>query len=90
MSRLVDCQKLKQQLPGLNYAPYPGDLGVKIYTHISEKAWKMWLQHQTMMINEKHLSLADTEAQKYLTGEMEKFLFGGDYDKPEGYIAPEA
>ncbi len=89
MSRTVECSKLKQQLPGINYAPYPGELGEKIYNHISQKAWQMWLKHQTMMINEKHLSLADTESQKYLAGEMEKFLFGGDYDKPEGYTPPE-
>ncbi len=90
MSRMVNCSKLGEELPGLGFSPYPGELGVRIYKEISQQAWKMWLQHQTMMINEKHLSLADLDAQKYLAGEMEKFLFGGDYDKPEGYVPPEA
>ncbi len=89
MTRLVHCKKLNQQLSGLGFKPYPGDLGEKIYQNISQKAWQQWLQHQTMMINEKRLSLADTEAQQYLAEEMEKFLFGGDYDRPEGYT-PEA
>ncbi|HFB64699.1 MAG TPA: oxidative damage protection protein [Aeromonadales bacterium] len=89
MTHLVHCKKLNQQLPGLGFKPYPGDLGEKIYQNISQKAWQQWLQHQTMMINEKRLSLADTEAQQYLAEEMEKFLFGGDYDRPEGYT-PEA
>ena len=88
MSRMVNCSKLGEELPGLGFSPYPGDLGARIYNEISQQAWKMWLQHQTMMINEKHLSLADLDAQQYLAGEMEKFLFGGDYDKPEGYVPP--
>ncbi len=88
MSRLIQCEKLAEELPGMAFAPYPGELGERIYKHISQKAWKMWLQHQTMMINEKRLSLADADAREYLAGEMEKYLFGGDYDKPEGYIPP--
>ena len=88
MSRLIQCKKLAEELPGLSFMPYPGELGERIYNHISQKAWQMWLKHQTMMINEKRLSLADAEAREYLAGEMEKFLFGGDYDKPEGYTPP--
>jgi len=44
------------------------------------------MKHQTMLINEKHLSLADAESRQYLKSEMEKFLFGGDYDQIEGYV----
>ena len=46
----------------------------------------MWLEHQTMLINEKRLSLMDENTQKYLAEQMEKFLFGGDYDEAEGYV----
>ncbi len=88
MTRLVQCQKLNEELPGLTFLPYPGALGEKIYQNISMQAWQKWLQHQTMLINEKRLSLADLETREYLAGEMEKFFFGGDYDKPEGYIPP--
>ena len=41
-----------------------------------------------MLINEKHLSLVDPEARKYLQGEMEKFLSGEEYDLAEGYVPP--
>lgn len=86
MSRTVFCQKLQKELPGLNTPTYPGDLGQRIYQEISLQAWQMWLQHQTMLINEKRLSVIEPDTRAYLAGEMEKFLFGGDYDKPEGYI----
>ena len=89
MSRTVHCKKLDKELPGLNAPTYPGELGRKIYNNISMQAWQMWLQHQTMLINEKRLNVIEPETREYLAGEMEKFLFGGDYDKPEGYIPPE-
>ena len=86
MSRTVQCAKLDKEAEGLAFAPYPGDLGQKIFDSISQEAWQLWLNHQTMLINERQLSLIDPDARKYLEGEMEKFLFGGDYDEIAGYV----
>ena len=86
MTRLVQCAKLDKEAEGLAFAPYPGELGQKIFDSISQEAWQLWLNHQTMLINERQLSLIDPEARTYLEGEMEKFLFGGDYDQIEGYV----
>jgi len=83
---MIFCQKLQKDAEPMGFAPVPGELGQRILEGISSEAWQMWMKHQTMLINEKHLSLADAESRKYLTGEMEKFLFGGDYDKVEGYV----
>ena len=83
---MVFCQKLQKDGAPMAFAPVPGELGQKILNNISDEAWKLWMSHQTMLINEKHLSLADAEAREYLKGEMEKFLLGGDYDEIEGYV----
>ncbi|MFT6733353.1 MAG: Fe-S cluster biosynthesis and repair protein YggX [Polaribacter sp.] len=83
---MVFCEKLKKEGAPMSFAPVPGDLGQKILNNISNEAWQLWMTHQTMLINEKHLSLADAESRTYLKSEMEKFLFGGDYDKVEGYV----
>ncbi len=83
---MVFCQKLQKEAPAMAFSPIPGELGQKIIENISQEAWQLWMKHQTMLINEKHLSLADAKARTYLKGEMEKFLFGGDYDKVEGYV----
>lgn len=85
MSETVFCSKLQKEALALTFQPYPGELGERIVKEISQEAWMMWLNHQTMMINEKRLSLIDPEAQKYLAEQMELYLFGGDYEKPEGY-----
>ena len=88
MSRTVQCVLLDQELEGLDYAPYPGDLGVRIYNNVSKQAWQQWLAHQTMLINEYRLSPIEPQARKYLEGEMEKFFFGGGSNKP-GEFMPE-
>ena len=83
---MVFCQKLQKEGDEIAFAPVPGELGQRILQGISDEAWKLWMKHQTMLINEKHLSLADASARSYLKEEMEKFLFGGDYDEVEGYV----
>ena len=86
MSRNIQCVKLDKEAEGMDFAPYPGDLGQRIFDSISKEAWQMWMNHQTMLINERQLSMIDPEARNYLAGEMEKFLFGGALDKIEGYV----
>ncbi len=88
MSRTVLCRKYKEELEGLDRPPYPGAKGQEIYDTISKKAWKEWTDHQTMIINEKHLSMMDPSTRKFLQQEMEKFMDGGDYEKAEGYVPP--
>ncbi len=83
---MIFCQKLQKDGAPMSFAPVPGELGQRIIKNISNEAWLLWMKHQTMLINEKHLSLADAEARTYLKAEMEKFLFGGDYDEIEGYV----
>ena len=83
---MVFCQKLQKEGAPMSFAPLPGELGQKILDNISNEAWQMWIQHQTMLINEKHLSLADASSREYLKEQMEKFLFGGEIDEIEGYV----
>ena len=88
MSRTVNCAKLGREAEGLDFAPWPGDLGKRVYENISKEAWQLWIQHQTMIINEYRLNAMDPEARKMIATEMEKFLFGAGSDKPEGYVPP--
>ena len=83
----VYCIKLNKELDGLERAPYPGELGKKILSSVSKEAWQMWLDHQTMLINENNLNLFEESSQKYLKDQMEKYFFSdNDLDKIQGYI----
>jgi Fe-S cluster biosynthesis and repair protein YggX len=88
MTRMVFCSRLKREADALTFAPYPGDLGKRIFDNVSKEAWSQWLAHQTMLINENRLSPLDPKARKFLEGEMEKFLFGEGSDAPAGYVPP--
>lgn len=84
--RLIYCEKLKKESEGLDRIPYPGELGQRVYEHISKEAWQLWINHQTMLINEYRLSMLDPKARQFLATEMEKFLFGAGSEKPAGYV----
>ena len=40
MARTVQCVILKREAEGLDYAPYPGELGQRIYENVSKEAWQ--------------------------------------------------
>jgi Fe-S cluster biosynthesis and repair protein YggX len=75
MARRVECVKLKQEMDGLDFAPFPGELGQKVFENVSKEAWKQWLGQQTILINEYRLSSLDPKARSFLQEEMQKFLF---------------
>ncbi len=86
MARKVQCVLLKREAEGLDYLPYPGELGQRIYASISKEAWAQWVAHQTMLINENRLSTIEPKARAFLVAEMEKFLFGSGSEKPKEFV----
>ena len=90
MTRLVHCVRLRRDEPGLDFVPWPGELGKRIYAEVSKAAWGEWLAHQTMLINENRLSPLDPKTRPFLEAEMQKFLFGDGAEKPSGYVPPPA
>lgn len=88
MSRMVNCVKLKRESEGLAAAPYPGELGRRVFEQVSAQAWQMWLEHQTMLINEYRLTPFEPKAREFLETEMEKYFFGAGSDKPDEFVPP--
>ena len=88
MTRTVQCIKLGVEAEGLERPPYPGELGKRIFEQISKQAWGDWLKHQTMLVNENRLNLADARARQYLARQMENHFFGGGADVAQGYVPP--
>ncbi|WP_348946430.1 oxidative damage protection protein [Chitinibacter sp. FCG-7] len=86
MSRTVYCVKLGREAEGLDFPPVPGELGKKIYDNVSKEAWQAWVKHQTMLINENRLSLADPSARKYLQQQLENYFWGAGADSIQGFV----
>lgn len=89
MARMVKCVKLGRELPGLDKPPFPGELGQRIYEHVSKQAWDMWPAQSTLIINHYGLNMADPEARKILREQMEEFFFGEQPEMPEGWVPEE-
>ena len=85
MARTVHCVKLNKEAEGLDFPPYPGELGKKIYESVSKEGWQMWIGQQTMLINEYRLSLADSKSQQFLKLELDKFFFGDGSEPPTDF-----
>ncbi|MGC3997184.1 MAG: oxidative damage protection protein [Anaeromyxobacter sp.] len=90
MSRMVQCVKLGRELPGLGFKPFPNELGQRIYDHVSADAWKLWLEHFKMILNEYRLSPGDPRTKEILYQQAEVFFFGEGAQVPPDYRPPPA
>lgn len=83
---MVQCVKLGRLLPGLDAPPWPGELGRRIYDHVSQEAWELWEERMKMILNEYRLLPFQKEAQRIVAQQMEAFFFGEGSGMPEGYV----
>jgi Fe-S cluster biosynthesis and repair protein YggX len=83
--RIVHCVKLGKDLPGLAEAPWPGELGQRIYENVSAQAWKLWEERMRMILNEYRLMPWQKEAQDLMAKAMEEFFFGQSSGVPPGF-----
>ena len=89
--RTVFCVKFQRDMPGLDEVPFDTHpLGQRIYDNVSKEAWKMWLEHMKMIMNEYRLNLGTQEAQEFLLKQMEDYFFGEGAAFPPGYVPPRA
>jgi Fe-S cluster biosynthesis and repair protein YggX len=89
-TRMVNCVKIGKTLPGLERAPWTGPLGQRVFENVSKEAWKLWLEHSKMIMNEYRLNPLDPQSHKIMEEQMEQFFFGEGAKLPEGYVAPRA
>jgi Fe-S cluster biosynthesis and repair protein YggX len=88
MARTVKCRKLGKELPGMSFKPFPNELGQRIFDEVSQDAWKLWLEHFKMIMNEYRLSPADPRSTQILYEQAEKFFFGESAQLPPDYRPP--
>jgi Fe-S cluster biosynthesis and repair protein YggX len=89
-TRMVHCVKFGREMPGLDRVPWKGELGKRVYESVSKDAWKLWIEHSKMVMNEYRLNPLDPNSQKIMEEQMEQFFFGEGSKLPEGYVAPKA
>jgi Fe-S cluster biosynthesis and repair protein YggX len=86
MGRQVQCIKLGREAEGMDFPPFPGAFGQRLFDSVSKEAWAGWVRMQTMIVNENRLSMADAKHRKYLMEQCEKYFFGEGLNAPEGFV----
>src|SRR5579871_3698598 len=87
--RKVFCVKFQREMPGLDEVPFDNHpLGQRIYDNVSKDAWKLWLEHMKMIMNEYRLNLGTQEAQEFLLKQMEEYFFGEGSSFPRATFLP--
>jgi len=71
------------------FRPTPASWASAYGKSVSKEAWAAWLKHQTMLVNENRLNLADARARQYLARQMENHFFGDGADAAQGYVPPQ-
>ena len=89
MARMVKCVKLGREPEGLDRPTYPDELGKRIFENVSKEAWKMWLEHSKMLINEFRLDLLSESGQRVWMTELEKYFWGEGAQVPPDFVAPD-
>src|SRR3989442_5079374 len=90
MARMVKCVKLQRELPGLEFKPFPNELGQRIYDSVSQEAWKMWLEHFKMIMNEYRLAGGSEQGNQGLFDQCEEVFFREGRPLPPRYKPPSA
>lgn len=90
MSRIITCAKLQRELEGMPFKPFDNELGQRIYDEISMEAWKMWIEHSKMIVNEFRLDLTSPKAHEVLLEQCEQYFFGDAAALPPDYVPPQA
>ena len=88
--RKVDCVKLGQSLPALDKPPFKGELGQRVFENVSREAWRMWIEHSKMLINEFRLDLVSEHGQRVWMAECERYFFGDGSQLPPDYKPQES
>ena len=83
---MVKCVKLGIEAEGLEKPPFRGPLGQRVYDNVSKEAWRKWLEHSKMLINEYRLDVTSEKGQGIWFGEMEKYFWGEGSSAPPDFV----
>jgi Fe-S cluster biosynthesis and repair protein YggX len=86
--RMVQCVKFGREMPGLDRIPWKGEIGKKVYDNVSKEAWKLWVEHSKMVMNEFRLNPLDPKAQQIMEEQLNNYFFGDGAKLPDSYVPP--
>jgi Fe-S cluster biosynthesis and repair protein YggX len=86
MARMIHCVKFGREMEGMDRPPFKGEMGQKLFENVSKEAWKMWLEHSKMLVNEYRLDLTSDQGQKVWMTECTKYFFEEGSALPPDFV----
>jgi Fe-S cluster biosynthesis and repair protein YggX len=83
---MVHCVKLGREAEALDRPPFKGEFGQKLFENVSREAWRAWIEHSKMLVNEYRLDLTSDQGQKIWMGECQKYFFGEGSELPKEFV----
>lgn len=84
--RMVQCVKLGHEAEGLDRVPFKNELGQRLYDGVSKDAWRGWIGHSTMLVNEYRVDVMSPSGRDFLLKECEKYFFGEGSAAPKEFV----
>lgn len=83
---MVHCVKLGREAPGLEKPPLKGPVGQRVFENVSAEAWRKWLEHSKMLINEFRLDVTSEQGQNIWFTELDKYFWGEGSAAPPDFV----
>ena len=83
--RMIHCVKLNREAPAMDRQPFKGDFGKRLFETVSKEAWRAWLEHSKMLVNEYRLDMTSPAHQKIWFTECEKYFYGEGSEAPKEF-----
>jgi Fe-S cluster biosynthesis and repair protein YggX len=74
------CGRCGRKDEQMAFAPFPNELGARIYNEICQTCWKDWLQKQNQLINHFGLDVSNPDSHDFLFDNLKIFLFDEGVD----------
>ena len=69
------CTRCGRKDEQMQFAPFPNELGQRVYDEICQTCWKEWLQKQNQLINHFGLDVSSPDSHDFLFDNLKIFLF---------------
>ena len=58
-----------------------------MFDSVSKEAWRGWITHSTMLVNEYRVDVMSASGREFLLKECDKYFFGEGSEAPKEFVA---
>ncbi|MGI9036640.1 MAG: oxidative damage protection protein [Pyrinomonadaceae bacterium] len=79
-SEKFKCARCGRAGEQMKFAPFPNELGNRVYQEICQDCWQEWMKKQQQLINHFGLDVSNPDSHDFLFDQLKIFLFNEGVD----------